>query len=57
MMCYIHAFLQIVAIVLLNKINTSEGLEDYFDQNFDVDKNCKHEDLMSKLMEDPLKRK
>ena len=57
MMCYIHAFLQIISIVLLNKINTSEGLEDYFDPNFDKNKNCKHEDLMSKLMEDSLKRK
>ena len=57
MMCYIHAFLQIVAIVLLNKINTSEGLKNYFDRNFDENKNCKHEDLMSKLMEDSLKGK
>ena len=56
-MYYKHAFLLIIATVLFNKIKTSEGLEDYFDQHFDKNKNCKHEELMGKLMEDSLKRK
>ena len=56
-MYYKHACLLIIAIVLFNKIKTSEGLEDYFDQNFDKNKNCKHEELIGKLKEDSQKRK